>query len=97
MVYREALTGTNYQAPAPITLMYQAGYLTIKGYDQVFETYYLDYPNDEVKTCFMKSLSEFFAPKLRLAIIEFHGLNYFCNHSYCNRGYKNIKTLLRSF
>lgn len=74
MVYRETLTGTNYQAPAPITLMYQAGYLTIKGYDPVFETYYLDYPNDEVKNGFMKSLSESFAPKLRQG--EFSAINF---------------------
>ncbi len=61
----ETLTGTNYKAPAPITLMYQAGYLTIKGYNETFGSYYLDYPNDEVKNGFMFSLSELFAPKLR--------------------------------
>lgn len=64
-VSMEILTGTNYQSPAPITLMYQTGYLTIKDYDKVFDSYYLDYPNDEVKNGFLKSLSEFFAPKLR--------------------------------
>ena len=45
----ETLTGANYVSPAPITLMYQAGYLTIKDYDQRFNTYNLDYPNEEVK------------------------------------------------
>lgn len=59
------LIGANYQSPAPITLMYQAGYLTIKGYNPEFNTFYLDYPNDEVKNGFMFSLSEMFAPKLR--------------------------------
>ena len=34
----ETLTGANYVSPAPITLMYQAGYLTIKDYDQRFNT-----------------------------------------------------------
>lgn len=60
----ETLTGSNYVSPAPITLMYQAGYLTIKDYDQRFNTYNLDYPNEEVKRGFMYSLSQLFAPAL---------------------------------
>ncbi len=60
----ETLTGTNYVSPAPITLMYQTGYLTIKGYDERFQTYYLDYPNEEVKSGFLNSLSQLFAPAL---------------------------------
>ena len=60
----EALTGTNYVAPAPITLMYQTGYLTIKDYDSRFNTYFLDYPNDEVKSGFLNSLSQLYAPAL---------------------------------
>ena len=61
----EALTGTNYQSPDPITIMYQAGYLTIKDYDPAFELYTLDYPNDEVRNGFTNSLADLFAPKLR--------------------------------
>lgn len=53
----ETLTGANYVSPAPITLMYQTGYLTIKDYDQRFNTYNLDYPNEEVKSGFLNSLS----------------------------------------
>lgn len=60
----EALSGTNYGKPSPITLMYQSGYLTIKGYDERFDTYTLDYPNDEVKAGFLNSLSQYFAPAL---------------------------------
>ena len=33
----------------PIAVLYQSGYLTIKGYDSRFKVYTLDYPNDEVK------------------------------------------------
>lgn len=33
----------------PIAVLYQSGYLTIKGYDCRFKVYTLDYPNDEVK------------------------------------------------
>jgi len=57
----ETLTGANYRSPAPITLMYQAGYLTIKNYDKRFNTYNLDYPNEEVKSGFLNSLSQLFA------------------------------------
>lgn len=37
-------------------LLYQSGYITIKGYDPIFETYYLDIPNNEVRIGLMKSL-----------------------------------------
>lgn len=60
----ETLTGSHYVSPAPITLMYQAGYLTIKGFNPDFFTYNLDYPNEEVKRGFMHSLSQLFAPAL---------------------------------
>lgn len=41
----------NYKADTtrPLPMLFQAGYLTIKGYDPVFRTYRLDYPNNEVK------------------------------------------------
>ena len=60
----ETLTGTNYVSPAPITLMYQTGYLTIKSYDERFNAYNLDYPNKEVKAGFLNSLSQLYAPSL---------------------------------
>ena len=60
----ETLTGANYVAPAPITLMYQTGYLTITSYNERFNTYTLDYPNEEVKAGFLNSLSQLYAPAL---------------------------------
>ena len=33
----------------PLPMIFQAGYLTVKKYDPEFETYQLDYPNNEVK------------------------------------------------
>lgn len=33
----------------PLPMIFQAGYLTIKGYDKDFNTYHLDFPNNEVK------------------------------------------------
>ena len=70
----ETLTGANYVSPAPITLMYQTGYLTIKDYDQRFNTYNLDYPNEEVKSGFLNSLSHLYAPALvggELSVYQF--------------------------
>ena len=60
----ETLNGTNYAAPAPITLMYQSGYLTITGYDERFRAYTLDYPNEEVRSGFLNSLSQYFTPAM---------------------------------
>ncbi len=60
----EELSGVNYADPQPITLMYQSGYLTIKGYDERFREYTLDYPNEEVKSGFLNSLSQIYTPAL---------------------------------
>lgn len=70
----ETLTEANYVSPAPITLMYQAGYLTIKDFNPDFFTYKLDYPNVEVMRGFMHSLSQLFAPALiygELSVYQF--------------------------
>ncbi len=64
MVSAEILTGANYVSPQPITLMYQTGYLTIKSYDERFRAYTLDYPNEEVRSGFLNSLSQLYAPAL---------------------------------
>ena len=41
----------NYKADVakPLPMIFQAGYLTVKGYDPEFEMYQLDYPNNEVR------------------------------------------------
>jgi hypothetical protein len=41
----------------PIPLLFQTGYLTIKGMQSDFDSYVLGYPNYEVKNSFTKSLS----------------------------------------
>ena len=58
------LSGANYEHPDAVTLLYQAGYLTIKGFDDRFRLYSLDYPNEEVKTGFLQSLSRFYLPAM---------------------------------
>ena len=44
----------------PIPVIYQSGYLTIKGYDKRFETYFLGFPNREVEEGFVKFLLPFY-------------------------------------
>ena len=45
----------------PIPVIYQSGYLTIKGYDPDFELYHLGFPNREVKQGFLKYLMPYYA------------------------------------
>ena len=40
----------------PLPILFQAGYLTIKGYDPEFRLYKLGFPNDEVKYGFLDNL-----------------------------------------
>ena len=47
-----------------IPLLYQSGYVTIKGYDRDAELYTLDLPNGEVRIGLMKSLLPQYAPKV---------------------------------
>ena len=44
------------QIQSPIPVLYQSGYLTIKGYDPDFQTYTLAYPNKEVRKGFIENL-----------------------------------------
>ena len=41
----------------PLPMIYQSGYLTIKGYDWDFDTFLLDFPNEEVKGGFISLLA----------------------------------------
>ena len=44
------------QIQSPIPVLYQSGYLTIKGYDPDFQIYKLAYPNREVRKGFIENL-----------------------------------------
>ena len=46
----------------PIPLIYQSGYLTIKGYDSEFGTYRLGFPNEEVERGFSRFLFRYYTP-----------------------------------
>lgn len=57
-----AFTEYRMDANNPIPLIYQSGYLTIKGYDKEFKNYRLDFPNDEVRYGFMNFLVPYYTP-----------------------------------
>ena len=44
-------------------ILYQAGYLTIKDYDPKWNTYVLDYPNNEVRVGMMQNIMSFYFPR----------------------------------
>ena len=46
----------------PIPVIYQSGYLTIKGYDEEFGTYQLGFPNQEVESGFVDYLMSYYTP-----------------------------------
>ena len=37
----------------PLPMIYQSGYLTIKGYERAYGRFLLDFPNNEVKNGFV--------------------------------------------
>ena len=47
----------------PLPLLYQSGYLTLKGYICEFDSYQLGFPNREVEQGFIRYLLPFYAPK----------------------------------
>jgi len=59
----------------PLPLLYQSGYLTIKGYDSEFGEYRMGFPNREVEQGFIKYLLPFYTPKVdnksRFSVAQF--------------------------
>ena len=62
-VEAEASSFAEYRASGnnPIPLIYQSGYLTIKGYDKEFGLYSLGFPNDEVRYGFLNFILPFYS------------------------------------
>ena len=46
----------------PVPVLFQSGYLTIKGYDKQLGMYHLSFPNMEVKQGFSESLCQYYTP-----------------------------------
>ena len=56
---------------SPIALLYQSGYLTIKGYDERFGTYMLGFPNREVEEGFTRYLVPYYTPLKKEQTVTF--------------------------
>ena len=61
-LFEDTLNSIDIMDENPLPLLYQSGYLTIKGYDPEFHTYRLGFPNREVEEGFVKYLIPFFSP-----------------------------------
>ncbi len=74
--FQSALQDYRSDNPNPIPLFYQTGYLTIKNYNPKVRTYYLGYPNDEVRYSFLECLVPYFTQSTQdsssLCIDEFY-------------------------
>jgi hypothetical protein len=58
----DVLNSVDSQSTNPIPVIYQSGYLTIKGYDSIYGLYRLGIPNKEVEVGFYKYLLPFYTP-----------------------------------
>jgi hypothetical protein len=61
-VGERVLSNIDAQPQNPIPLIYQSGYLTIKGYNARFKTYKLGFPNAEVEEGFLSFLLPYYTP-----------------------------------
>ena len=59
-VTADVLNSIDAESTNPIPVIYQSGYLTIKGYKSEFGKYILGFPNDEVAEGFVKYLAPFY-------------------------------------
>ena len=57
----QVLDSIDSESTNPIPVIYQSGYLTIKGYDEEFGMYRLGFPNREVEEGFVRFLLPFYA------------------------------------
>ena len=57
----QVLNSLDSESPNPIPVIYQSGYLTIKGYDEEFGMYRLGFPNRVVEEGFVRFLLHYYA------------------------------------
>ena len=61
-VSSDLLNSIDAMSKNPIPVIYQSGYLTVKGYDEEFKLYRLGFPNKEVEQGFIKYLLPYYTP-----------------------------------
>ena len=59
-VTADVLNSIDADSKDPIPVIYQSGYLTIKGYNERFKRYQLGFPNEEVEEGFVKYLAPYY-------------------------------------
>jgi len=59
----DSITDYRFERNNPTPLLYQSGYLTIKGFDHQYNQYILGFPNEEVKYGFYNELLPLYMPK----------------------------------
>ena len=57
----QVLNSIDSESTKPIPVIYQSGYLTIKGYNEEFDIYRLGFPNREVEEGFVRFLLPYYA------------------------------------
>ena len=62
-VQADAITHYRVDSANPVPLLYQSGYLTIKGFEDDMNMYILGFPNEEVKYGFLQELIQIYMPK----------------------------------
>lgn len=66
-ISEKELNSVDSESSNPIPVIYQSGYLTIKGYDARFKQYRLGFPNEEVEEGFIDYLAPFLRRSHRFA------------------------------
>ncbi|MCH4156392.1 MAG: ATP-binding protein [Muribaculaceae bacterium] len=61
-VTSDVLNSIDAMSDNPVPVIYQSGYLTIKGYDEQFRLYKLGFPNKEVEEGFIRYLMPYYTP-----------------------------------
>ena len=64
-VTADVINSVDIASSDPIPVIYQSGYLTIKDYDERFESYTLGFPNKEVEEGFVKYLLPWYSDRMR--------------------------------
>jgi hypothetical protein len=75
-------------------ILYQSGYLTISDYDEEALEYILDYPNEEVRSCFASSLLEYY---MTASGVKASNLNIKLKKAFKSSDVDGAMTALRQF
>lgn len=78
----------------PTSLFYQSGYLTIKSYDTLFRSFKVAFPNEEIRSGFVKWLVPHYFNNLPVGIMVWHAQQITCTLMVCEL--EKLFTVLKS-